>query len=321
MSRAPLTWSPRALAHRAAQVAVDVGLVDGGLLAVVLLPLRRRRAGALRAALRGDDRHRHRREARRLRGDALLHQVVALHEPARPAGDPPGDRRLEPDPRRAAVDLAPRRPGAGPARRPRLRLPLHPGADRRRALRRAQRDRAPAALGAGEQRQGGADLRRRRRRQHPAARDEAQPRPRVHARRPDRRRPAQAAPAGAGHPRPRHPGRPAAGAARGARRRGHHRHALGARAGARGDRPGLPGRRRAVHDPAGAAGADHRRGHRQPAARGARRGRARPRGHRGRLRPRRPLPQRPLGAGDRRGRLDRRASSAARCRPRARAAW
>ena len=27
MSRAPLTWSPRALAHRAAQVAVDVGLV------------------------------------------------------------------------------------------------------------------------------------------------------------------------------------------------------------------------------------------------------------------------------------------------------
>ena len=84
--------------------------------------------------------------------------------------------------------LAPGRPRARAARRPGLRPPADPRPDRGR-LRGAQRDRAAAALRAREQRQGGADLRRGRRRQHPAARDEAEPRARLHARRPHRRRP------------------------------------------------------------------------------------------------------------------------------------
>ena len=132
-----------------------------------------------------------------------LHEVVALHEPARPAGHPAGDGRVQPDPGGAALDMAPGRPRARAARRPGLRPPADPRPDRGR-LRGAQRDRATAALRAREQRQGGADLRRGRRRRHPAARDEAEPRARVHARGPHRRRPPEAPAARAGHPRARH---------------------------------------------------------------------------------------------------------------------
>ena len=199
------------------------------ILAGLLLPLRRRRARAVRAPVRGHGADRARPEARRLRRDALLHQVVALHEPARSPGDRAGGRGLEPDRDGRAVAVAPGRPGAGAARRAGDRLPAHAPPDRRRALRRAQRHRAPPALRAGEQRARGAHLRRRRRRQHAAARDEAQPLARLHPGRPDRRRPAQAAPARAGHPGARHPRRPAARAEGGARRRGDHRDALRSR--------------------------------------------------------------------------------------------
>ena len=145
-------------------------------------------------------------------------------------------------------------------------------------------------------------------RQHAAARDEAQPRARLHARRPDRRRPAQAAPARAGHAR-------CAGTRADLARvlrelaagRGHHRHALAPPGAVRQEifevcrAAGSP-----VHDAAGPARADHRRGRPCRQLREVRvedvLGRA---PVRARLRADRPLPQRPRGAGHRRRRLDR----------------
>ena len=205
----------------------------------------------------------------------------------------PGGRRVGDDPDRRARALR-----AADAR-------LH----RRGALRDPPRLRAAAArLPRPPRRALGADRRRRRRRPAAAARDPAQPRPRLPPRRLRRRRRAQAAPAGRPRARgARHQLRARARARRRRARRGADRHPLGAGhpARARGQRLPRP-RRPGAHDADRLRAAPERLPARAPGARGARGGRARPRAGADGDRADRRLPDRPVRAGHRRRRLDRR---------------